>query len=51
MKHTYIQPAIYVVQVEVSEVICVSQPQQVDVPTGGAALEYDAPRVRLWGEE
>ncbi|MCR5394404.1 MAG: hypothetical protein K6E86_03320 [Bacteroidales bacterium] len=52
MKRTYIQPTFTIVQIEISSIVCASgYPEQVYVPTGGeTATEYDAPRVRLWGE-
>ena len=58
MKRTYIQPQIILVQVELNSIICVSgdplrsNGDKTNVSMSSTnALEYDAPRTRLWGND
>lgn len=55
MKRTYIQPQIILVQVELDNVICnqsLTGNEKVRVEKSNTnALEYDAPRTRLWGND
>lgn len=57
MKRTYIQPQIILVQVELDNVICISDPlrsngEQTNVTYGTTtATAFDAPRTRLWGND
>lgn len=56
MKRTYIQPQIILVQVELENVICnqslTGNGEKANVSMSDTnALEYDAPRTRLWGND
>lgn len=57
MKRTYIQPQIILVQVELDNVICISDPlrsngEKANVTTSTTATSsFDAPRTRLWGSD
>lgn len=57
MKRTYIQPQIILVQVELDNVICISDPLRSNGDKTNVSMSnittssYDAPRTRLWGND
>ena len=57
MKRTYIQPQIILVQVELENVICISDPLRSNGDKTNVSMSsttttaFDAPRTRLWGND